>query len=61
MASFVKHSVVMGPSYWDFKTGVDETTGLAVANPALLAVYMPAWPVVWPGGKGYAPPAFSLS
>ena len=28
------------------KAGGDETTGLAVANPALLAVRMPAWPTV---------------
>jgi hypothetical protein len=31
MAGFAEHSVVMGASYRDFKTGVDETTGLAVA------------------------------
>jgi hypothetical protein len=31
---------------------IDETTGLAVANPAR---------VVWPGGKRYAPPVVSVS
>jgi hypothetical protein len=38
--------LLTGASPGDLKAGGDETTGLAVANPALPAVRMPAWPTV---------------